>query len=179
MAEFRPVHHEMPLSNKQFYQTTINIMQTEAIIVSFERMEISGTLIPKNLGEADVSLTEQAQSFYSILLSPTNSNSTEFIRIELSSAFVIEPNLSNMNHVEWKKRYQIRLNNNDGKYLILHLVDKQRFERWHLMLREAIAELIFFKALTILSSSHCVSTSRILSGILRCEDLLVQHLFNN
>ena len=84
-----------------------------------------------------------------------------------------------MNHVEWKKRYQIRLNNNDGKYLILHLVDKQRFERWHLMLREAIAELIFFKALTILSSSHCVSTSRILSGILRCEDLLVQHLFNN
>jgi len=156
-------------------------MQTEAIVVSFERMEISGTLVPKSMGgEADISLTEQATNDalsqaigYSILLSPTNTNSTEFLRIELSSAMILEPNLSNMNHVPWKKRHHIRINNNDGKYLVLHLVDNQHFERWHFMLREVIAELIFFKAFTILSSSHCVSTSRIQSGILRCEEILV------
>ena len=155
-------------------------MQTKAAILSFDRMEISGTLVPKSLGgEADVSLTEHTRadgdrqaSSYAILLSPTNSNSTEFLRIELSSAMTIEPNLSNMNHIQWKQRYQLRLTNN-GKYLILHLVDKKHFERWHLMLREALAELIFFKALTISPSSHCVSITRIQSGIQRCEEILV------
>ena len=156
-------------------------MQAEATVISFDRLEISGTLVPKALGgEADGSLTEQSRmdglsqaSSYAILLSPTNSNSTEFLRIDLSSSMSMEPNLSNLNHVQWKKRYQLQLNNNDGKYLILHLVDKKHFERWHFMLRESIAELIFFKALTISSSSHCVSTTRLQSGIHRCEKILV------
>ena len=151
-------------------------MQTEPTILSFDRLEISGTLVPKSLGgEADVTLTEQTSS-YAILLSSTNSNSTEFLRIELVSTMSMEPNLSNMNHVPWKKRYQLRLNNNDGKYLILHLIDEKQFERWHGVLCEAIAVMIFYKAFVVSSSSHCVSTTRIQSGIHRCEQILVTML---
>ena len=148
-------------------------MQPEPTILSFDRLEISGTLVPKSLGgEADVTLTEQKVSSYAILLSPTNSNS-KFLRIELVSTMSMEPNLSNMNHVPWKKRYQLRLNNNDGKYLILHLIDEKQFERWHGVLCEAIAVMIFYKAFVVSSSSHCVSTTRIQSGIQRCEQILV------
>jgi len=112
----------------------------ESAVLCLDTVPVHGSLLPHALSSRmyEVKLLATGPMSYALLLSPVAT--ADFIRVELAATTAVTPTFAELDTgVDFRQRYHMTLRTKHGASLVLNLVTKQRFHKWHAEVCDCVA----------------------------------------